>query len=174
MGAGASKKANPGLAELVAAADTDKDGIISVEELDAMLQETGIDWPRKRKEKLLGALDEDGNGKVDLAKFVKGTEQLMAVLEKLHPIWAWCSSQPMRRSITNHASHVSSVCVMPDGLHVVTGSGDNTARVWLLADGSLMRTLEGHTWWVSSVCVTPDGLHVVTGSVDNTARVCLL
>ena len=38
MGAGvSSKKANPGLAELVAAADTDKDGIISVEELDAML-----------------------------------------------------------------------------------------------------------------------------------------
>ena len=58
MGAGASKKVNPGLAELVAAADTDKDGIISVEELDAMLQETGIDWPRKRKEKLLGALDD--------------------------------------------------------------------------------------------------------------------
>ena len=86
MGAGASKKANPGLAELVAAADTDKDGIISVEELDAMLQETGIDWPRKRKEKLLGALDEDGNGKVDLAEFVKGTEQLLAVLEKLHAL----------------------------------------------------------------------------------------
>ena len=52
MGAGGSKKVNPGLA------DTDKDGIISVEELDAMLQETGIDWPRKRKEKLLGALDD--------------------------------------------------------------------------------------------------------------------
>ena len=84
MGAGASKKVNPGLAELVAAADTDKDGIISVEELDAMLQETGIDWPRKRKEKLLGALDEDGDGKVGLAELVKGTEQLLAVLEKLH------------------------------------------------------------------------------------------
>ena len=71
MGAGGSKKVNPGLA------DTDKDGIISVEELDAMLQETGIDWPRKRKEKLLGALDEDGDGKVGLAEFVKGTEQLL-------------------------------------------------------------------------------------------------
>ena len=78
MGAGGSKKVNPGLA------DTDKDGIISVEELDAMLQEAGFDWPRKRKEKLLGALDEDGNGKVGLAEFVKGTEQLLAVLEKLH------------------------------------------------------------------------------------------
>ena len=51
-----------------------------------MLQEAGIDWPRKRKEKLLGALDEDGNGKVGLAEFVKGTEQLLAVLEKLHAL----------------------------------------------------------------------------------------
>ena len=64
MGAGASNKVKPGLAELVTAADTDKDGIISVEELDAMLQDKGIDWPRKRKEKLLGALDEDGDGKI--------------------------------------------------------------------------------------------------------------
>ena len=86
MGAGGSKKVNPGLAELGAAANTDKDGIISVEELDAMLQEAGFDWPRKRKEKLLGALDEDGNGKVGLAEFVKGTEQLLAVLEKLHAL----------------------------------------------------------------------------------------
>ena len=93
MGAGASKKANPGLAELVAAADTDKDGIISVEELDAMLQEAGIDWPRKRK---------DGNGKVDLAEFVKGTEQLLAVLEKLHPnpYWRRAARGQARRSIT--------------------------------------------------------------------------
>ena len=84
MGAGASKKVNPGLAELVAAADTDKDGIISVEELDAMLQETGFDWPRKRKEKLLGALDEDGDGSVTLAEFIKGAEQLLAVVGALH------------------------------------------------------------------------------------------
>ena len=62
----------------------------------------------------------------------------------------------------------------PDGLHVVTGSRDNTARVWRLADGALVRTLEGHTDYVKSVCVTPDGQRVVTGSSDKTARVCLL
>ena len=64
-----------------------------------------------------------------------------------------------------------SVCVTPDSLHVVTGSYDKTARVWRLADGSLVRTLEGHSDPVRSVCVTPDGLHVVTGSNDKTARV---
>ena len=77
-------------------------------------------------------------------------------------------------TLKGHMSKVESVCVTPYGLHVVTASGDKTARVWLLADGALMRTLEGHTDSVSSVCVTPDGQHVVTGSYDRTARVCLL
>ena len=57
---------------------------------------------------------------------------------------------------------------------MVTGSGDETARVWLLADGSLVRTLEGHSGVVRSVCFTADGERVVTGSNDKTARVCLL
>jgi len=69
---------------------------------------------------------------------------------------------------------VCSVCVTPDGRHVVTGSNDKTAHVWLLADGALVRTLEGHTGLVTSVCATPDGQRVATGSGDKTARVCLL
>ena len=77
-------------------------------------------------------------------------------------------------TLEGHTGDVNSVCVTPDGLHVVTGSDDQTARVWLLADGSQVRTLKGHTKDVTSVCVTPDGLHVVTGSYDKTARMWLL
>ena len=76
-------------------------------------------------------------------------------------------------TLEGHTSDVRSVCVTPDGLHVVTGSLDRTARVWRLADGSLVRTLEGHSCVVKSVCVTADGERVVTGSGD-AARVCLL
>ena len=66
-----------------------------------------------------------------------------------------------------------SACVSPDGKHVVTASDDKTARVWLLADGSLVRTLAGHTGGVSSACVSPDGKHVVTASMDKMARAWL-
>ena len=76
--------------------------------------------------------------------------------------------------LEGHSGYVYSVCVTPDSLHVVTGSDDHTARVWLLADGSLVRTLVGHSEYVLSVCVTTDGQRVVTGSGDATARVCLL
>ena len=73
-----------------------------------------------------------------------------------------------------HTNAVYSVCVTPDGKHVVTGSEDSTARIWLLSDGSHVRTLQGHTGNVRSVCVTADGKHVVTGSDDKTARIWLL
>ena len=46
MGAGASKKASPELAELVAAADTDKDGIISVDGAHVRTLEGHTDFVR--------------------------------------------------------------------------------------------------------------------------------
>ena len=39
---------------------------------------------------------------------------------------------PPARTLEGHTSYVLSVCVTPDGLHVVTGSQDKTARVCLL------------------------------------------
>ena len=79
----------------------------------------------------------------------------------------------------NHRGEVTSVCVTPDGKHVVTGQysaagGSATAHIWLLSKGTYVGTLEGHSSGVLSVCVTPDGKHVVTGSWDNTARIWLL
>ena len=66
------------------------------------------------------------------------------------------------------------MCVTPDGQHVVTASGDNTAR----ACGCVGRLTRAHAQGahgaVLSVCVTPDGQHVVTASLDKTARVWLL
>ncbi len=59
----------------------------------------------------------------------------------------------------------------PDGARIVTGSADNTARVWDAKTFAELATLEGHTRGVTSVTVTPDGARIVTASYDNTARV---
>jgi WD40 repeat protein len=54
----------------------------------------------------------------------------------------------------------------------VSGSGDNTIRIWNAATGEAVGTpLEGHTELVSSVAFSPDGTQIVSGSGDNTIRI---
>ena len=65
---------------------------------------------------------------------------------------------------------VTAVAFSPDGERVLTGSDDNTARLWDAATGSAVATLEGHTGRVSAVAFSPDGERILTGSDDNTAR----
>jgi|GEM_PF-1844401 len=75
------------------------------------------------------------------------------------------------RRFTEHKDMVETVAVTPDGKYVVSGSRDNTVRLWELATGQEVRRFMGHADWVSSLAVTPDGKYVVSGSKDKTARV---
>jgi hypothetical protein len=54
---------------------------------------------------------------------------------------------------------------------VVTGSADQTAKVWDATSGQELLTLKGHTDGISSVAFSPDNRRVVTGSADKTAKV---
>jgi len=43
-------------------------------------------------------------------------------------------------TLEGHTDIVRSVCVTPDGKHILTASQDCTARIWLLPGGSHVRT----------------------------------
>jgi len=76
-----------------------------------------------------------------------------------------------RISLLSHASHVYSAAISDDGLRALSGSFDNTVRLWDLATGDCLVTLEGHTSGVWGVALSRDGRHALSGSEDRTVRV---
>jgi predicted NACHT family NTPase len=71
--------------------------------------------------------------------------------------------------LRGHAGYVTSVALTPDA-RAVSGSWDDTLRVWDISNGNCERVMKGHTKWVESVAVTSDG-RAVSGSWDCTVRV---
>jgi WD40 repeat protein len=78
---------------------------------------------------------------------------------------------PLLRTLEGHSSYVVAVAVTPDGRRAVSGSWDNTPKVWDLSTGQVLHTLEGHSSSVMAVAVTPDGRRAVLGSSDATLKV---
>jgi WD40 repeat protein len=71
-------------------------------------------------------------------------------------------------------SHVTSVALSADGKTVVSGSDDNTVKVWDVGTGQQRAVLKGHTGPVDSVAVSADGKTVFSGSEDKTIKVWAL
>jgi WD40 repeat protein len=128
--------------------------------------------------KLKGGVTADDafRGSVSLASLgqVYDPAELVAAGYDVAAIVSECgfSVQQMQRSfykrLTGHTDSVSCVCVLPDG-RVVSGSYDESLRLWNPDTGACERTLTGHTSVVSCVCVLPEG-RVVSGSGDSTLR----
>ena len=60
---------------------------------------------------------------------------------------------------------------MADGKRAVSGSADQTLRIWDLEGNHPPRVLEGHKDWISAVALTADGKRAVSGSWDRRLRV---
>jgi WD40 repeat protein len=64
---------------------------------------------------------------------------------------------------------INSVAFSPDGSKIISGSVDNTIRVWDANTGVEMR-LGGHDYVINSVAFSPDGSKIISGSNNNTIR----
>ncbi len=72
--------------------------------------------------------------------------------------------------LSGHEGSVNHATFSPDGIHILTASSDNTARVWDASSGAQVHELKGHRGIVSHAAFSPDGNRIITTSWDNTAR----
>jgi WD40 repeat protein len=72
------------------------------------------------------------------------------------------------KEIAGHGNIVTSISLVGDQ-QFVTGSTDNTARIWNLANWAAVRSLN-HGGPVVSVAGGPDGKAIISGSSNNTAK----
>ena len=75
------------------------------------------------------------------------------------------------KTLRGHMEYVSSVAFSPDGQRIVTGSFDQTAKVWEAGSGRGLLTIKGNGARIWSVAFSPDGWRIVTGGADGTAKV---
>ncbi len=81
-----------------------------------------------------------------------------------------CTPARICKKLEGHKGAVSSVNFSPRNPRVVTGSADNTAKIWNL-EGECETTLKGHTKPVLSARFSPDDSRILTCSADNTAKI---
>ena len=74
--------------------------------------------------------------------------------------------------LLGHIGAVLCIAFSPDGTRIVSGSGDNSVRVWdAFTSGAQLKVLSGHTHTVQSVAFSPDGRRIVSSSFDKSVRV---
>ena len=56
--------------------------------------------------------------------------------------------------VRSDVSQIRCCCFSRDGSLVLSGSGDNTLKVWRTHDGSLVTTLQGHTKYVTKTTLS--------------------
>jgi WD40 repeat protein len=73
-------------------------------------------------------------------------------------------------ALSGHTNWVKSLSFSSDGTSLVSGSVDETLKLWDVQTGGVVKTFCGHTGWVLSVSISPDYTTIASGSRDGTIR----
>ncbi|MEV0778474.1 hypothetical protein [Streptomyces sp. NPDC050428] len=106
--------------------------------------------------------------------------QLTVAAHRMNPIGdsysrlTAAANAPLSTPLAAHRGAVCAVAVSPDGRTLVTGSDDNTVRLWDMSDRTRPRPrgepLTGFAGGVCALALSPDGRTLATGSHDRSVR----
>nr|AFV81452.1 receptor for activated protein kinase C [Scrobicularia plana] len=75
-----------------------------------------------------------------------------------------------QKKLKGHGHFISDVVMSSDGQFALSGSWDNTLRLWDLSASETTRIFKGHTKDVLSVAFSADNRQIVSGSRDKTIK----
>ena len=73
--------------------------------------------------------------------------------------------------VTSDNKWVNSVAITSDNNYIVSGSKDNTIRIWKFSEKRHEAVLQGHTEAINSIALTSDNKYIISGSKDKTIRI---
>jgi WD40 repeat protein len=133
-------------------------------EIDALVQQLGSDKPEERQaagkrlevvgEQALPALRKAAAESTDADVRLRAAV-LARAIEK--------ARNASVRLFEGHTRQVNQVAFSPDGKHALSGSTDQTMRLWDVATGKEVRRFEGHAGGVWAVAFSPDGKYAGSG-----------
>ena len=95
--------------------------------------------------------------------------------QKLKPIQFGSSTEKIQWSnqkiIRGHLSDIYDLCWSPDSNYIISGSIDNTAKIWSIDKGKNLQNIQDHSHFVQGVSWDPRNKYVITQSSDKTARI---
>ncbi|RMF26222.1 MAG: serine/threonine protein kinase, partial [Cyanobacteria bacterium J083] len=90
-----------------------------------------------------------------------------------NPIWLFNSPPTsffLKNTLTGHTEWVNSVAISNNDKYVVSGSGDQSIKIWNLHSGTIYSTLRGHKGSVNAVAISPNNQLISSGSDDQTIK----
>jgi WD40 repeat protein len=87
--------------------------------------------------------------------------------------FVWDRESHLKQFELEHFNSIDEVRFSNDGKYILTGSFDDTAKLWDAETGKNLRTYYGHTDWIQGVAFTADNRFVFTGGHDSTVKAWL-
>lgn len=72
------------------------------------------------------------------------------------------------RTLKGHSASVRSVVISPDGKTIVSGSQDESFKLWDLQTGQQLSTIRRHSSYIHAVTISADGQKLIIGNKDKT------
>jgi len=114
----------------------------------------------------LTSLDITHNGSHIVAGSENQTISLWCLNQEKYRFWGIEYESPTI-VVQGHTGSVTSVCFSKQGTSIVSGSEDQSIRLWDTKKG---KPLHGHLGPITSVSILPDGSKVISGSLDRSVR----